>query len=198
LNSDAVADSATLLGLPARQVPATVEVIDQETIRDRGYRTVSDAIQAAVGVTAGDFPAEPSSFSMRGLSSSQINTLYNGLKIGPQNMTSRVVDTFNLDRVEILKGPASLMSGEGAAGGAVNFVTKQPHTGQIVNEAFFAYDTFNAFRTGFGSGGSTNIKGLDYRFDISHSSRYGFIDYVNIKTLDVSTQLHCRFNANLR
>src|SRR5689334_7747457 len=76
LNSDAVAGSATLLGLPAREVPATVEVIDQQTIRDRGYRTVSDAIQAAVGVTAGDFPAEPSSFSMRGLSSSQINTLY--------------------------------------------------------------------------------------------------------------------------
>jgi len=198
LNSDAVADSATLLGLPARQVPATVEVIDQETIRDRGYRTVSDAIQGAVGVTAGDFPAEPSSFSMRGLSSSQINTLYNGIKIGPQNMTSRVVDTFNLDRVEILKGPASLMSGEGAAGGAVNFVTKQPHTGQIVNEAFFAYDTFNAFRTGFGSGGSTNIKGLDYRFDISRSSLNGFIDDVNIKTLDISTQLNYRVNDSFK
>jgi iron complex outermembrane recepter protein len=198
LNSDAIANSASLLGLPARQVPATVEVIDQETIRDRGYRTVSDAIQAAVGVTAGDFPAEPSSFSMRGLSSSQINTLYNGIKIGPQNMTSRVVDTFNLDRVEILKGPASLMSGEGAAGGAVNFVTKQPHTGQIINEAFFAYDTFNAFRSGFGSGGSTAIKGLDYRFDISRSSLNGFIDDVNIKTLDISTQLNYRVNDSFK
>src|SRR5215470_1624652 len=198
LNSDAVAGSASLLGLPARQIPATVEVVDQETIRERGYRTVSDAIQGAVGVTAGDFPAEPSSFSMRGLTSSQINTLYNGIKIGPQNMTSRIVDTFNLDAVEILKGPASLMSGEGAAGGAINFVTKQPHTGKIVNEAFFAYDSFNAFRTGFGSGGSTNIKGLDYRFDISRSSLNGFIDDVNIKTLDISTQLNYRVNDSFK
>jgi hypothetical protein len=94
------------------------------------------------------------------------------------------MDTFNLDRVEILKGPASLMSGEGAAGGAVNFVNKQPHTGQIINEAFFAYDSFNGFRTGFGSGGSTAIKGLDYRFDISRSSLNGFVDDVNTKTLD--------------
>jgi len=198
LNSDAVAGSASLLGLPARQIPATVEVIDQETIRDRGYRTVSDAIQGAVGVTAGDFPAEPSSFSMRGLTSSQINTLYNGIKIGPQNMTSRAVDTFNLDRVEILKGPASLMSGEGAAGGAVNFVTKQPHTGKIVNEAFFSYDSFNAFRTGFGSGGSTNIKGLDYRFDVSRSSLSGFIDDVNTKIFDLSTQLNYRVNEDFK
>jgi iron complex outermembrane recepter protein len=198
LNSGAVANSATLLGLPARQVPATVEVIDQETIRDRGYRTVTDAIQAAVGVTAGDFPAEPSSFSMRGLSSSQINTLYNGIKIGPQNMTSRVVDTFNLEAVEILKGPASLMSGEGAAGGAVNFVTKQPHTGKIINEAFLAYDSFNGYRAGFGSGGSTSVKGLDYRFDISRSSLNGFVDDVNIKTLDISTQFNYRVNDSFK
>src|SRR5262245_5466935 len=198
LNSDAVAGSASLLGLPARQIPATVEVIDQETIRERGYRTVTDAIQGAVGVTAGDFPAEPSSFSMRGLTNSQITTLYNGIRIGPQNMTSRVVDTFNLEAVEILKGPASLMSGEGAAGGAVNFVNKQPHTGRIINEAFFAYDSFNGFRTGFGSGGSTAIKGLDYRFDISRSSINGFIDDVNTKTLDISTQLNYRVNDTFK
>jgi iron complex outermembrane recepter protein len=198
LNSDAVAGSASLLGLPARQIPATVEVIDQETIRDRGYRTVTEAIQGAPGVTAGDFPAEPSSFSMRGLTNSQITTLYNGIKIGPQNMTSRAMDMFNLEAVEILKGPASLMSGEGAAGGAVNFVTKQPHTGKIINDAFFAYDSFNGFRTGFGSGGSTTVKGLDYRFDISRSSLNSFIDDVNIKTLDISTQFNYRVNDTFK
>src|SRR5262249_48475402 len=156
------------------------------------------AIRGGLGTRRGDFPAEPSSFSMRGLTSSQINTLYNGIKIGPQNMTSRVVDTFNLEAVEILKGPASLMSGEGAAGGAVNFVTKQPHTGKIVNDAFFAYDSFNGYRTGFGSGGSTNIKGLDYRFDISPPSLNGFIDDVNIKTLDISTQLNYQVNDSFK
>ena len=45
-------------------------------------------------------------------------------------MTSRVMDVGNLDRIEFLKGPASLMSGEGASGGAVNFVTRQPHRGK--------------------------------------------------------------------
>ena len=139
LNTNAVAESASRLGLTVREIPATVEVIDQRTIREQGYRTVSEVAQGAVGVTSGDYPAEPSAFSMRGFTNSQINTLYNGIKIGPQNMTSRVMDTANLESVEFLKGPASLMSGEGAAGGAINYVTKQPTTGPIRNEAFFSW-----------------------------------------------------------
>lgn len=198
LNSNAVAESASRLGLTVRETPATVEVISAETMRERGYRTVSDVAQGAVGVTAGDNPAEPSAFSMRGFTNSQINTLYNGIKIGPQNMTSRITDTANLEAVEILKGPASLISGEGAAGGAINFVTKQPLTGPIRNEADFSYDSLNSFRAHYGSGGSTNVEGLDYRFDISRSTLNGFADDTNTKTLDVSGQLNYRISDNLK
>ncbi|WFU78485.1 TonB-dependent receptor [Bradyrhizobium sp. CIAT3101] len=198
LNSNAVAESASRLGLTVRETPATVEVISAETIREQGYRTVSDVAQGAVGVTAGDNPSEPSAFSMRGFTNSQINTLYNGIKIGPQNMTSRVMDTANLEAVEFLKGPASLISGEGAAGGAINFVTKQPHTGAIQNEADFSYDSLNSFRAHYGSGGSTNVQGLDYRFDISRSSLNGFADDTNTKTLDVSGQLNYRISDSLK
>lgn len=198
LNSNAVAESASRLGLTVRETPATIEVISAETIREQGYRTVSDVAQGAVGVTAGDNPAEPSAFSMRGFTNSQINTLYNGIKIGPQNMTSRIMDTANLEAVEILKGPASLISGEGAAGGAINFVTRQPHTGPIRNEADFSYDSLNSFRAHYGSGGSTNVQGLDYRFDVSRSSLNGFADDTNTKMLDVSGQLNYRVSDSLK
>jgi iron complex outermembrane receptor protein len=198
LNSNAVAESASRLGLTVRETPATVEVISAETMREQGYRTVSEVAAGAVGVTSGDNPAEPAAFSMRGFTNSQINTLYNGIKIGPQNMTSRITDTANLEAVEILKGPASLMSGEGAAGGAINFVTKQPHTGAIRNEADFSWDSLNSFRTHYGSGGSTNVQGLDYRFDVSRSSLNGFADDTNTKTLDVSGQLNYRISDSLK
>ena len=198
LNTNVVAESASRLGLTVREIPATVEVIDQQTIREQGYRTVSEAAQGAVGVTSGDNPAEPSAFSMRGFTNSQINTLYNGIKIGPQNMTSRVMDTANLESVEFLKGPASLMSGEGAAGGAVNLVTKQPTTGPIRNEAFFSYDSLRSFRSSYGSGGSTNVQGLDYRFDVSRSSLNGFTDDTNTKTLNVSSQLNYRVSDSFK
>ncbi|MET4255542.1 iron complex outermembrane receptor protein [Bradyrhizobium sp. S3.12.5] len=198
LNSNVVAESASRLGLTVRETPATVEVISAETMREQGYRTVSDVAQGAVGVTAGDNPAEPSAFSMRGFTNSQINTLYNGIKIGPQNMTSRITDTANLEAVEILKGPASLISGEGAAGGAINFVSRQPHTGPIRNEADFSYDSLNSFRAHYGSGGSTNVEGLDYRFDVSRSTLNGFADDTNTKTLDVSGQLNYRISDSLK
>lgn len=198
LNTNAVAESASRLGLTVRETPATVEVISAETMREQGFRTVSEVAQGAVGVTSGDNPAEPSAFSMRGFTNSQINTLYNGIKIGPQNMTSRIMDTANLEAVEILKGPASLMSGEGAAGGAINFVTKQPHTGPIRNEADFSWDSLNSFRAHYGSGGGTNVQGLDYRFDISRSSLNGFADDTNTKTLDVSGQLNYRVSDSLK
>ncbi|MHC2620630.1 iron complex outermembrane receptor protein [Bradyrhizobium huanghuaihaiense] len=198
LNTNVVAESASRLGLTVREIPATVEVISAETMREQGYRTVSEVAQGAVGVTSGDAPGEPAGFSMRGFTNSQINTLYNGIKIGPQNMTSRIMDTANLEAVEFLKGPASLISGEGAAGGSINLVTKQPHTGAIRNEADFSYDSLNSFRAHYGSGGSTNVQGLDYRFDISRSSLNGFVDDTYTRTFDVSGQLNYRLSDSLK
>ncbi|MGY3109853.1 MULTISPECIES: TonB-dependent receptor [unclassified Bradyrhizobium] len=198
LNTNAVPESASRLGLTVREIPATVEVISAKTMREQGYRTVSEVAQGAVGVTSGDNPAEPAAFSMRGFTNSQINTLYNGIKIGPQNMTSRIMDTANLEAVEFLKGPASLISGEGAAGGAINTVTKQPHTGPIRNEADFSWDSLNSFGAHYGSGGSTNVAGLDYRFDVSRASLNGFADDTNTKTLDVSGQLNYRISDSLK
>jgi len=198
LNTNVVAESASRLGLTVQETPATVEVISAETMREQGYRTVSEVAQGAVGVTSGDNPAEPAAFSMRGFTNSQINMLYNGIKIGPQNMTSRITDTANLAAVEFLKGPASLMSGEGAAGGAINLITKQPHTGPIRNEADFSWDSLKSFGVHYGSGGSTNLQGLDYRFDISRASLNGFADDTNTKTLDVSGQLNYRISDSLK
>ncbi len=198
LNTNTVAESASRLGLTPRQTPATVEIIDQQIIRDRGIRTTTESAEAIVGVIGADPPGAPATFSMRGFSGDQLNTLYNNIKVGPSNMTGRPMDTFNLDRVEVLKGPASLLSGEGATGGAINYVTKAPHTGTIVNEAFTSIDSFKGYRAGYGSGGSTLISGLDYRFDIGHSNNVGFIDDTYSKLTNVSGQLNYRITDNLK
>jgi iron complex outermembrane receptor protein len=195
LNTESPADSASRLGLTVREIPATVEVIDRETIRTRGFRSVSEAVQGAVGVTAGDSPGDPSAFSMRGFTMNQITSLYNGIKIGPQGMTSRVMDAGNLERIEILKGPASLMSGEGASAGAINFVTRRPHSGAIENEAYLSYGSFNTTRAAFGSGGSTSKQGLDYRFDLTRASSNGFIDDTHSENWNLSTALDFRVSS---
>ena len=71
LNTNVIAESASRLGLTPRETPATVEVIDQQTIREQGYRTTSEAAKGFVGVTAGEAPGAPSIISMRGFSATR-------------------------------------------------------------------------------------------------------------------------------
>jgi iron complex outermembrane receptor protein len=198
LNSNVVATSATRLGLTVRETPASVEIVDQQTMREQGYRTTTETAQGAVGVLSGDAAGAPAGFSMRGFTGSAINTLYNGIWIGPQDITSRVMDTSNLDRVEFLKGPSSLMSGLDAIGGSVNYVTRQPTSGAIRSELDTSVDSLGTYRTHFGSGGSTTIDGLDYRVDLSQSKIASFIDgdYQNLSNF--STQLNYRVSDTFK
>ncbi|MBV8835156.1 MAG: TonB-dependent receptor plug domain-containing protein, partial [Alphaproteobacteria bacterium] len=195
LNSNGVASVASRLGLTVRQTPATVEIVDQSQMREQGYRTTTEAANGAVGVLAGDAAGSLAGYSMRGFSSTRtVTVLYNGIWIGPQDITSRVLDTANLDRVEFLKGPSAIMSGFAAVGGSVNYVNRQPTTGPIKNELDTSFDSLGTYRTHFGSGGSLTFPGLDYRFDITQAKLNSFIDgdFQNISNL--STQVNYRVN----
>jgi iron complex outermembrane receptor protein len=194
LNGNAVATSATRLGLTVHETPASVDVVTQEQMREQGYRTTTESAVGATGVQAADLGGAPASFSMRGFTFSEVNVLYNGISIGPNGITGRMMETANLQQVEFLKGPSAIMSGLDAIGGSVNFVSKQPTTGPIRSELDTSIDTLGTYRTHFGSGGSTNVSGLDYRFDVSSSKIASFIDgdYQNLN--NVSGQLNYRVN----
>jgi iron complex outermembrane recepter protein len=192
LNTNVIAESASRLGLTVRETPATVEVVDQQTMREQGYRTTAETVNGAVGVLSVDAAGAPAGFSMRGFSFGEVNVLYNGISIGPQSITSRWMDTANLAQVEFLKGPSSLMTGLNAIGGSVNYVTRQPISGPIQNELDLSLDSLGTVRSHFGSGGSSAVKGLDYRFDVIGTRLNGFIDDVNRNLTGVSGQLNYR------
>jgi iron complex outermembrane recepter protein len=175
-NLNAIATSATRLDLPLLQTPASVDVITAQTIQDQGYRTNVEAAAGAVGVLAFSPGGAQGGFSMRGFSSDAINHLYNGINIGIQDLTGRTQDTFSFDRIEFLKGASAIESGVGSIGGSVNYVTKQPFSGPVRNETFVSADSFRGMRTGFDSGGSTSIAGLDYRVVAAYTNNIGFID----------------------
>ncbi|GLH76137.1 hypothetical protein SSBR45G_10450 [Bradyrhizobium sp. SSBR45G] len=197
LNGNATPASGSRLGLTSREVPASIEVVGAETLREQGYHTTVDTVKGATGVSAGDAPNDVG-FAMRGFQGNQINVLYNGINIGPTGFTALTMETYNLDRVEFLKGPSSLISGQGAVGGTINFVTKAPHTGPVESDAFLGFDQRGSFRSGFGSGGSTTVQGLDYRFDISRTKEIGFIDDTEFKNLHVSGQLNYRLSDSFK
>jgi len=187
------------LGLTVRQTPATVEVIDKQVIEDRGLRTTTDVAKAATGVTGGDAPGAPAIFSMRGFGRRPDQHAL-------QRHLDRPVDHDGTSDGHRQSRPGRdlegagprCLSGIGATGGAINYVTKAPHTGPIVNDAFTSFDSFKGYRAGYGSGGSTLVDGLDYRFDISHSNNVGFIDDTYSKLSNVSGQLNYRVSDNFR
>jgi iron complex outermembrane recepter protein len=197
LNGNAVASSASRLGLTVRQTPATVEVLDKQTIQDRGYRTTSEVGQGAVGVLDLDSAGAPAGFSMRGFTFGQVNVLYNGIWVGPQDITSRWMDTANLDQVEFLKGPSSLMTGLDAIGGSVNYVTRQPTSGPILNETDLSLDSYGSIRSHQGSGG-TIAPNIDYRFDLTGSKLNSFIEGDYRDLTDLSTQWNYYPTATLK
>jgi iron complex outermembrane receptor protein len=191
-----VAATASRLGLPVIETPASVDIVTRQTMQEQGYRTTTDTAQGAVGVLAGDAGGAPANFSMRGFSFSQVNVLYNGIWTGPSDITARWMGTANLEQVEFLKGPSSLMSGMNAIGGTVNYVSRQPTTGPVQNEVDAAFDSLGSVVTHYGSGGSTPLKGLDYRFDMAGSRLNSFIDGDFRELTDLSGQLNYHVTNN--
>jgi catecholate siderophore receptor len=109
-----------------RDIPQTIAIIPKETIQAQGATTLRDVLRNVPGITfqagegGGGLPGD--SFTMRGFSAS--NDLFID---GVRDTGGYSRDAFNLEQVEVAKGPSSSIVGRGATGGAVNQVTKAPN-----------------------------------------------------------------------
>jgi iron complex outermembrane receptor protein len=163
------------LGLSAQELPATLDVIDNDEMLGRGFINVQEAADSQAGITSGGSPGDQSQFSMRGFTGNQITVLRNGLYIGPSNMTTRDQNSFNVGSVEILKGPASVLYGQGAIAGAVNVVDKAPSFGDPQFEALASSGSFDSTNVGFG--GTTHFgDSVAIRADFSRTSTQGYVE----------------------
>src|SRR5690606_15988886 len=108
-------------------------------------------------------------------SGSDITIMRDGIRQNTSSQSSRPLDSFLFERIEVLKGPASLLYGEGAVGGAVNYVSKTAPT-RFTGEAYASGGSWDTYRAGLGVGGPTGIENVYYRFDASHSSSDGYVD----------------------
>ncbi|OZI71637.1 TonB-dependent siderophore receptor [Bordetella genomosp. 12] len=162
------AATGTLLGLTPLQTPASIEIIDSAQLRERAAPTAIDAITQATGISAMRHPGNGgSSLSSRGFSdSNSVALLYDGVRqFGGVGQTF-VYDPWAVERIEVLRGPASVLYGEGAIGGVVNVIPRKPAPGPIENELQLTAGTHDTQRLGFGSGGSLDDR-WSYRLDVS-------------------------------
>lgn len=184
------------LNLSPRETPGTLDSINAEAIEARGLRSVEKAAESLPGINTGGSPGNPATFSMRGFTDGQITILHNGLYLGPSNMTNRPQNTFNLQTVEVLKGPASVIYGQGAVGGAVNVTNKAPTFGPTGYEVLAGVSSFGGRLAGFGAGGGLSDT-LAYRADISQASSDGYVHGAESSALNATVSLLWRPREDL-
>jgi|CXWL01.1.fsa_nt_gi catecholate siderophore receptor len=117
-------NSATRTETPLRDIPQIVNTVPQELIRSQGATSLQDALRNVPGISyaAAEGGTQANQlFYLRGFPAGG-DLFLDGLRdLGEYNR-----DLFNIDSVEVLKGPSSLMYGRGSTGGLINQTTKLP------------------------------------------------------------------------
>ncbi|BAY86128.1 ferrichrome iron receptor [Calothrix parasitica NIES-267] len=168
------ASTATKTDTPLRDVPQAIQVIPRQVLQDQQVRRLNDALRNAPGVIANNSERSVfEGFTIRGFRNR--NIIRNGLR-DDTNITTNV-NTGNIEQVEVLRGPASVLFGASGAGGTINIVTKKPQStpSYQVEGSIGSFDTYS---------GSVDITGplnddrtLLYRINASASTTDTFVDF---------------------
>jgi catecholate siderophore receptor len=113
-------NSATKTLTPLRDIPQSISVVTKEQIRDQSMSSVSDVVSYVPGITSHQGENNRDQLVIRGNSTSA-DFFLNGVRDDVQYYR----DLYNVERVEALKGPNSMMFGRGGGGGVINRVTKE-------------------------------------------------------------------------
>ncbi len=113
--------SATRVDTPIKDLPFSISAFTEQFIEDIGALELLDVVSYAPGVTSGakEFTQGNNRYSIRGFDG-DVTPQRNGF------VGARYVDSGNISRVEVVKGPASLLYGQITPGGTVNYITKRP------------------------------------------------------------------------
>jgi catecholate siderophore receptor len=168
---------------PVREIPQSISVVSKQLIQDQGATTLRDALRNVAGISlaAGEGGAQGDNLTIRGFTAR--NDIFND---GMRDFGSYYRDPFNVEEVDVLKGPTGTTFGRGTTGGALNQTTKSARldhffSGSIqggsdktrrvtadINQPFSALGNGAAFRLNM-MGNDSNVAGRD----IAENRRFG-------------------------
>ncbi|WP_149088584.1 TonB-dependent siderophore receptor [Pseudomonas prosekii] len=151
-----------------QETPQTINVIPAQVIRDQAPRNLDDALANVSGITQGNTLASTQDSVMtRGFGDNRNGSI---MRDGMPLIQGRGMNA-TVDRVEVLKGPASLLYGIQDPGGVVNMVSKKPELTQY-NALTLRGSTYGDGKNGSGGGldstGALGDSGLAYRMVLDH------------------------------
>ena len=172
--------TATRVPTPAERIPAAITVITRQDIEERGYQSLSEALVSVPGMRlapTGGLGQQTSGF-LRGANSSQTLVLLDGVPIndasGPSNAFDFGQDLLGaVDRIEVIRGPASSLYGSSAMGGVVNIITRRAAADrEFAPFGDIAGGTQRTVRGGLGASGT--VGAVDYLVGGQSISTQGF------------------------
>ena len=171
------ASTATRTDTPLRDIPQSVQVIPQQVIEDRQATSVEEIVNTSSGVTfSGDNLGRGANFAIRGFNNAAI--LRDGFRVYNRAAQGKP-ETANLERVEVIKGPSSVVFGESEPGGLINLVSKQPLSKPFYNlQLQLGNDSFVRFPADL-SGSLTETGKLNYRLNTLYQYEDNFRDLDN-------------------
>lgn len=184
--------SGSRLGLSALQTPASTSSLSGQQVRERNNLSVQDAVTRTPGITFIGSPGNGgTALSARGFTGhASTMQLYDGTRqyVGASTVTFPI-DTWSVERIDVLRGPASVLYGEGATGAVINVVPKKPFAGEVRNHLRLGYGSDQRRQAALDSGGALSDE-FSYRFNINQQASNGWVDRGDSESLALSAALH--------
>ena len=187
-----IANSATKTDTPLMETPVSIQVVDEVVLRSQNALAISDVVRNVSGVqTQHSYGGVNEQYLIRGFLQSP-SAYRNGIRIPLLRF-----DLANVERVEVLKGPASMLYGPTDPSGLINVVTKKPQ-----KEAAYSFEQsigmFDFYRTEASATGAIDDDGmLTYRVDAAWSQTDSYRDVTNSDRYVVPVALAFRPNNQL-
>jgi iron complex outermembrane receptor protein len=180
-------------------VPMSIQAFSQEKLDQQGLRTIDDLSRLTPGITflrngmssSGNYNDEDSDISIRGIDSTAgaatTGIYMDETPIQTRHMQFGTVNPypalFDLERVEVLKGPQGTLFGAGSEGGTIRFITPEPSLNGYQVYARSEYAMIDGggrnYDAGLAFGGPIIDNVLGFRFSVSYRQDGGWVDRVN-------------------
>src|SRR5436190_6928804 len=174
-----------------QSVPISVAAPTESELRDRGAETIEDIASNVAGFTVQNLGPGQSQIAMRGVSAGQIVRDQPGVKeqvgvyldesVISLSLFTPDVDLFDLNRVEVLRGPQGTLFGSGSLSGTVRYITNQPKIGVNETVGDFSVSSINEGGVGASAKAAVNVPLGDtaaMRVAAYYTRYGGFIDAV--------------------
>ena len=175
--------TATKTDTPLIDIPQTINVVTREQLDDQAHHSLADILRYIPGTTVGQGEGNRDQITLRGQ-----NTTADFFLDGVRDDVQYYRGLYNIERVEILKGPYALIFGRGGGGGIINRVQKSPviddfiYAGPASINSFGAYDASVDLNTPLSGAAAVRInavyESLDSHRDYVGGERYAGNPYV--------------------